>query len=109
VYDWLYIESEIPLARKLAPFIHSFPDDYIELVLDPAYHPDLETFMTDYLINNPTRNRPLDLLPLFAWIDAEKVFSFPVEKDLVKSRPTFHYRLPNSEVDDPDWSVASDW
>jgi hypothetical protein len=109
LFDWLYVETEVPLARKLAPFIHSFPEEYIELVLDPDYHPNLDALMTDYLEYNPTRNRPLDMLPLFADIDREKVFSYPVEKELVKSRPTFHYRLPNSEVDDPNWSVAGDW
>ena len=32
-----------------------------------------------------------------------------VSSDLVSARPTFHYRLPNSEVDDPDWSLARAW
>ena len=52
---------------------------------------------------------PLDLLPLFADIDKELIFSYPVETDLVKARPTFHYRLPNSMVDDPGWNIAADW
>jgi hypothetical protein len=109
LFDWLYEESDISIARRVAPFIHDFPEDYINLVLDPAYAPDLDAFMIDYLRYNSTRNRPLDLLPLFAFMDQEKVFSFPVEKELVKPRPTFHYRLPNSMVDDPHWSIAGDW
>lgn len=109
LFDWLYEESDIPLARRLAPFIHDFPNAYVRLVLDPAYAPDLDQLMTDYLEHNPTRNRPLDMLPLFSDIDKVKVFSYPVERDLVKSRPTFHYRLPNSQVDDPAWTIASDW
>lgn len=109
LFDWLYVESEIPLSRKLAPYIHNFPSEYVDLVLNPSYEPDLDRLMTDYLVMNPTRNRPLDMLPLFAEINPHKVFSYPVEKDLVKSRPTFHYRLPNSQVDDPNWSVADDW
>jgi len=109
LFDWLYEESHISIARRVAPFIHDFPDTYVGLVLNPNYTPDLNLFMEDYLTHNPTRNRPLDLLPLFAYIDKEKVFAHPVEKDLVKPRPTFHYRLPNSMVDDPNWTIASDW
>lgn len=109
LFDWLYQESDIPLSRRIAPFIHDFPNAYVRLVLEPSYAPDLDGLMTDYLEHNPTRNRPLDMLPLFSDIDKAKVFAYPVERDLVKSRPTFHYRLPNSQVDDPAWTIASDW
>jgi hypothetical protein len=109
LFDWLYEESEIPLSRKIAPFIHDFPTEYVDLVLAVDYRPSLNQFMHDYLEYSPTRNRPLDLLPLFAFLDRETVFSYPVEQDMVKARPTFHYRLPNSQMDDPDWTIASDW
>lgn len=109
LFDWLYEESDIPVSRRVAPFIHDFPEEYMSFVLNPEYKPTLERFMRDYIEQNMTRNRPLDLLPLFADIDRELVFSYPVEHDLVKARPTFHYRLPNSMVDDPKWKIASDW
>lgn len=109
LFDWLYVESDIPLSRKLAPYIHSFPNSYVEKVLDPHYAPDLETFVRDYLTFNPTRNRPLDLTPLFKWINADWLKDYAVEHHLIKSRPTFHYRLPNSEVNDPQWSIAAEW
>jgi hypothetical protein len=109
LYDWLREESEIVLARKITPFINPFPASYIELVLNPDYEPTLEQLMDDYLGENPTRNRPLDLLPLFSHLDPDRVMLHPVEKDMVKPRPTFHYRLPNSEVDDPKWTIAAEW
>lgn len=109
LYDWLVEESEIVIARKIAPYIHPFPKEYMDQVLDPGYSPDLGQLMKDYLELNPTRNRPLDLLPLFALIDRDLVMSYEVEKHLIKPRPTFHYRLPNSEVDDPHWSFAKEW
>ncbi|MBX3020893.1 MAG: amidoligase family protein [Bdellovibrionales bacterium] len=109
LYDWLFVESDVTLTRRVAPYIHRFPNEYVDMVLNPSYRPDLDELMTDYLTMNPTRNRPLDMLPLFAHINPHKVFSYAVERDLVKSRPTFHYRLPNSQVDDPEWSVAADW
>ena len=109
IFDWLYEASNIPLVRRLSPYINDFPAAYVKMVLNPDYAPDLAQFVTDYLEHNPTRNRPLDLLPLLSHIDHAKVFSYPIEKDLVKSRPTFHYRLPNSEVNDPAWTIARDW
>ena len=33
----------------------------------------------------------------------------PVEKDLIKPRPAFHYRLPNCLVDEPEWNLAVPW
>lgn len=109
LFDWLYEESDIPAARKVAPFIHDFPPEYVERILDPDYDPDQRQLITDYLDHNPTRNRPLDMLPLFSEMDSDLVFSYPVETELVKPRPTFHYRLPNSMVDDPSWTIAAEW
>lgn len=109
LYDWLVEESDIVIARKIAPFIHPFPPEYMYYVLQPDYEPDLDQFMREYLQVNPTRNRPLDLLPLFSYLNKDLVFSYPVERNLIKPRPTFHYRLPNSEVDDPTWSFAKEW
>jgi hypothetical protein len=31
------------------------------------------------------------------------------ESELVKPRPTFHYRLPNCELTTPGWSPRADW
>lgn len=27
----------------------------------------------------------------------------------MKARKTFHYRLPNSSISQPDWSLAQEW
>ncbi|MGZ5279185.1 MAG: amidoligase family protein, partial [Pseudobdellovibrionaceae bacterium] len=97
LYNWLSEEADVAWARKISPYINPFPDEYRQLVLNPDYEPSLKRLMKDYLDFNPTRNRPLDLLPLFAFLDSELVFQYPVEKELIKARPTFHYRLPNSE------------
>jgi hypothetical protein len=109
LFDWIFESARIPLARQLSPYIHEFPAAYAKMVIDPDYRPTLTDFITGYLDHNPTRNRPLDLLPLLAHIDHARVFAYPIERDLVKPRPTFHYRLPNSEVDDPAWTIARDW
>jgi hypothetical protein len=44
-----------------------------------------------------------------SWIDRERVMSAPVERELIKPRPTWHYRLPNCLIDDPDWSLRDPW
>ena len=32
-----------------------------------------------------------------------------IPDDRVKARPTFHFRLPNCEIDQEDWSLAEAW
>jgi hypothetical protein len=96
----------IDLARRLSPYIRDFPGAFVRYVLDPSFHPDRAALIDTYLAHSPTRNRPLDLLPLFAHLDPERIAAAPVEHELIKPRPAFHYRLPNCEIDDPEWSLA---
>jgi len=108
-YDWLNDRSEVDLARRISPYVQPYPEDYVVHVLDPDYQPDLDALIDDFLHFTPTRNRPLDMLPLFAWLDEDKVMQAPVEKDLIKARPALHYRLPNCLIDEPDWSLSVPW
>jgi hypothetical protein len=108
--DWLYKTGQVAIARRLSPFINDFPERYARGVLDPGYRPTLPVLIDDYLRDNPTRNRPLDMLPIFAELDPKRVrrgIDDPGVK--INPRPTFHYRLPNSLVDDPDWTIAREW
>lgn len=107
LYEWICRETEIDLSRRVTPFINEFPDDYTRLILDPDYDPDLQQLIGDYIEHNPTRNRPLDLLPLFASIDPKPLEG--LEEELLKPRPAFHYRLPNCLIDDPEWRIAREW
>lgn len=95
-------------TRTLLPFIGRYPKTYQARVLDPGYAPDIETFIRDYCAANPTKNRELDLLPLLASID-EDLVSAALGHPPVAVRPTFHYRLPNAAIDEPDWSIAGEW
>ena len=69
---------------------------------------EVAALIDDYLEANPTRNRILDMLPLFHYLDSDRVEQ-QVDDILVKPRPTLHYRLPNSEIDDPEWSLHRPW
>lgn len=108
IYPWLKKKLKIDFTRQLTPYVNPFPRKYIKKVLAPAYRPSMDKLIHDYLVDNPTRNRPLDLLPLFAYIDREKVESM-LKDPLIKSRPAFHYRLPNSKVSLESWSIIREW
>ncbi len=108
-YDWLLDRSDIDLTRRVSPYILPYPEDYLAHVLAADYRPDMNTLIDDFLKFTPTRNRPLDLLPLLAHIDKKRVMAAPVEKNLIKPRPAWHYRLPNCLIDQADWSLATPW
>ena len=107
-YPWLKQEMEIDFTRQLTPYINAFSKRYIRKVLDPAYQPSMGAFIDDYLYHNPTRNRALDLLPLLAFMDEKRVHN-AVDSTLIKQRPTFHYRLPNSMVSLKSWRITTEW
>jgi hypothetical protein len=108
LYAWLKARDEIDLTRRLTSFADPFPDAYEALVLDEAYAPDRRTLIENYLEHNPTRNRALDMLPMFTHID-ESLVRRLVDDERVKARPTFHYRLPNSKIGADDWSLMRPW
>lgn len=106
--DWLREEIELDFKRRLLAFADPFPEPYRRTVLDPAYAPSVGEFIDDYIVANPTRNRELDLLPLFAELDPERVRG-RLDDALIKARPTFHYRLPDTRIDDPGWGIVVEW
>ena len=109
LYEWLFRRAEVDTLRRLLPFINPFPDEYARRVIDPDYAPDLPTLTDDYVRANPTRNRPLDLLPLLAFNDKGLMGRPELAGQKVTPRPTYHYRLPTSLIDDPRWSIAQEW
>jgi hypothetical protein len=71
--DWLRAVMRIDLTRRLIAFTTPFPAAYVAKVVDPTYQPNQSQLIDDYLAFNPTRNRELDMLPLFAWLDGSRV------------------------------------
>lgn len=108
LYPWLLEHSKIDISRRMTSFINPFPEEYTERVLKPDYNPGFNDFLEDYYKYNPDRNRPLDLYPVLAFLNKEAVFKLEGIGP-VKERPTFHYRLPNSLIDEADWTLASEW
>jgi Putative amidoligase enzyme len=106
---WLRASIAVDATRRLLPFVRPFPEAYVRKVLAADYRPDLHGLAADYLAANPSRFRELDLLPLFAYLVPEQYYATPADR-LVKPRPAFHYRLPDSRVDDPSWGgVIEEW
>lgn len=106
--DILWNDADVDTTRALMPFISKFPEAYKQKVIDPEYQPTIDRLIDDYLAANPTRNRDLDMLPLFTHIDDERVMS-QIKDQLVKARPTFHYRLPDCRLEDPNWNINQEW
>lgn len=108
LYDWIVAREAVDLTRKLTPYINHFKKPYIEKLVDWHYQPDLQQLIDDYLEANPTRNRSMDMLPLFAHLDEQRVKNV-VDDDRINARPTFHYRLPNCDIDNPEWNLDVPW
>lgn len=106
--EWLRQAIDVDWTRRLLPHSAPFPKKYMLYVLNPGYNPAMTTLIRDYIVANPTRNRELDMLPLFAEIDQETVHSL-IEDPRIKARPTFHYRLPNAQFSDPLWGIVREW
>lgn len=108
LYPWLLEELDIDITRRVSPFVDPFPSRYVEKVLNPGYAPSEQQLINDYLEANATRNRPLDMMPIFALLNQDAVqAAMGDEKN--NPRPTFHYRLPNSRIDDADWYFIEEW
>ena len=106
--EWLRDEIDVDTARRVWFFAAPFPDGWCARILNPGYAPDFPTFIRDYLGANATRDRELDMLPMLKHLDRERVIAaLPHEK--INARPTWHYRLPNSEVGRADWSIGLEW
>jgi hypothetical protein len=108
LYEWLKARHQVDISRKLTTYIEPWNSTYIDLLIAEDYAPDMPQLMKDYLHYNPTRNKALDLLPLFAHIDKELLARY-VDDVRIKSRPTLHYRLPDCDIDNALWHFSTVW
>ncbi|MCC5875260.1 MAG: amidoligase family protein [Candidatus Sumerlaeia bacterium] len=108
LFEHLRELHDVDYTRRISPFIDPFPKEYLLMVLNPDYSPGADGLIDDYISFNPTRNRPLDLLPVLSWMEAERV-SHHLPDEKISRRPALHYRLPNCQVDEGDWSITVEW
>lgn len=105
---WIRKDAKIDLSRKLTPYINEYEMEYIRYILREDYQPDLETLIRDYFTFNNSRNRPLDMLPVFMYMN-KSLTSELLKEELTSARPAFHYRLPNCSIENAEWSLAQEW
>ena len=48
------------------------------------------------------------MLTVFTHLDKYRVRA-ALDDPLIKGRPTFHWRLPNADLEDKDWTVSLEW
>lgn len=106
--DWLRYGDPMDSARRLLPFSDPYPRDFVDR-LASAPVPSRAALFAAYLDANPTRNRGLDLMPIIEELEPGLIRELTGEKGAKSARPTWHYRLPDSRIDVPDWTLAYEW
>ncbi|MCZ0813880.1 amidoligase family protein [Roseovarius sp. EGI FJ00037] len=107
IEDWLRHAGPIDESRRLLPFTDPYPTSFVRALLGLGMDASLREVIAVYLEHTPSRNRGLDMLPIFAHLAPGSV------KDTlsgsVSARPAFHFRLPDCLIDEPGWSIAHEW
>lgn len=104
---WLIDCNPVDMARRISPYIDLYPEAYLRQILART-ESSFDQFFDDYLEHNATRNRGLDLLPMLAEVDEQRVRR-AVDDPRIKARPAFHYRLPDCHIEQPNWSLQQPW
>lgn len=104
----LRAEKGIDVTRRVLPFVTSWPRALVDLLIEEK--PDRLAALIDLI--DPyvrSRNHALDLLPLLKHA-RPKLFeaSYPDEQSTT-ARPAFHFRLPDSRINEPGWSLREPW
>lgn len=107
--DWLRETMPIDFSRRVLPFIDPYPRAFLDALAGPSQPADLDALARLYLHHNPTRNRALDMTTIIALEHEDQICRALGKHHSVSARPTFHYRLPDSGLDTPGWSIADEW
>lgn len=110
IEDWLRLRRPIDRMRWALPFVDRYPPPLLDaLAVPPVEGWRLDTLAETYLTHVQTRNHGLDMLPLLAHLRRERVLDALGPPGLKGARPTWHFRLPDCRIDEPDWSLAEGW
>ncbi len=107
IEDWLRATGPMDKTRRVLPFTAPYPavlvDRLVDLGPDAAIGPVIDAYAAD----SPSRNHGLDMLPVFAHLDAPRVSG--AVSGATSARPAFHFRLPDCRIDETDWSLNNEW
>ncbi|WP_294619604.1 amidoligase family protein [uncultured Roseovarius sp.] len=107
IEDWMRSANPIDESRRLLPFTDPYPTEFVRDLIALSPDAPVSEVMESYLHHNPTRNRGLDMLTIFAELAPDRVAAAVSGK--VSARPTFHFRLPDCLIDDAGWSLVDEW
>ncbi|MDA3858983.1 MAG: amidoligase family protein [Roseovarius sp.] len=107
IEDWIRTANPIDDARRVLPFTDPYPTDFVRALIAAGPGARLDQVTGLYLQYTPSRNRGLDMLPIFAHFDPDRIAA--AISDKTAARPTFHFRLPDCRIDEAGWSIADEW
>ena len=105
---WLRHKEKVDTTRRMMPFIGAWPKDLISNLAHNDYD-SLVDLMRMAAKHIQSRNLSLDLLPLFKHAEPDLFADLFDIQDKTAARPTFHFRLPDSRIDEPGWSLRQPW
>lgn len=107
--EWIIKHSGLDWSRRLGPHVRPWPDAFIKPLMESDYAPSRSQLVEDYVSLVGSRNHELDMLPALVHLEGDELLARVDEPELVQGRPTFHFRLPDCQIGDPDWRVARAW
>lgn len=111
IEDWMREARPIEATRTVLPWTDAYPTALVEELILLGTEPSDRALVETYTRHCPDRNRGLDMLPIFKalWPDI-LVDSIGADKvDGISGRPTYHFRLPDSRIDEDAWSLETEW
>ncbi len=105
---WLRMKEQIDATRRMMPFVGAWPKGLVSALANNSYD-SLADVMRMASVHIKSRNQSLDLLPLFKHAEPELFAEIFKIDDKTAARPTFHFRLPDSRIDEADWSLSQPW
>ncbi|MGB0659780.1 MAG: amidoligase family protein [Mangrovicoccus sp.] len=107
---WLRRHARLDLSRRVLPFIDPWPEDLVFALARPqAAEWSLDMFTEIYLTQIRSRNYGLDLLPLLRHLDRDRMAQLAPDLAEGGARPTYHFRLPQCRLSEPDWQIGQEW
>lgn len=103
---WLRDQAPLDVARRVLPFVAPWPLAFCDALAEGPL--DLSEFAALYAQLVGGRGFGLDLLPALQDL-CPSALAHLRQSALKGARPTFHYRLPETRLGDPDWSLAYEW
>ena len=107
IEDWMRAIYPIDETRRVLPFTAPYPTEFVRELIGAGRDISLSDLAHLYVAHNATRNRGLDMLPILTHCLPDLMAQ--LLQSATSARPTFHFRLPDCRIDEPDWTLAQEW